>query len=225
MISRLPRWIESGAFILALLAGTVNAVGLLGFQHQAISHLSGTATLLGTQLFNSWSTSGHLIAIIISFLVGSAISGVFISNVSLKLGRQYEWLLCIEGALLILATYFLAHNSQTGSYFASAACGLQNALATTFSGAVVRTTHVTGIVTDLGIMIGSTLRGESFDKRKAKLFVIILCGFVSGGLAGTILFNHLAFYALMPPAILCLLLALGYRVYRKRIAYTTRSEK
>ena len=223
MISKLPRWIESGAFILSLLAGTVNAVGLLGFQHQAISHLSGTATLLGTQLFNDWASSAHLIGIVMSFLFGSAISGWFISNVSLKLGRQYEWLLCIESALLLSATYFLVAGSPTGSYFASAACGLQNALATTFSGAVVRTTHVTGIVTDLGIMIGSTLRGEAFDKRKAKLFVTILVGFICGGLVGAILFNHLAFYALLPPAVLCIILALGYRVYRKRIAYTSRS--
>ncbi|MCP8688225.1 hypothetical protein [Marinobacterium sedimentorum] len=39
MISKLRRGIESGAFMLALLAGTVNAVGLLGFAHQSISHL------------------------------------------------------------------------------------------------------------------------------------------------------------------------------------------
>lgn len=223
MISKLPRWIESGAFILALLAGTVNAIGLLGFQHQAISHLSGTATLLGTQLINDWSAAGHLSAIVVSFLVGSAISGLFISNVSLKLGRQYEWLLCIESLFLFAATYFLLNGSQTGSYFASAACGLQNALATTFSGAVVRTTHVTGIVSDLGIMIGSTLRGETFDKRKAKLFVTILLGFILGGIAGALLFKSLAFMALVVPAIVCILLALVYRIYRKRIAYINRA--
>ena len=41
VVSRLPKWVEYGAFILALVAGFVNAVGLLGFQHQSISHLSG----------------------------------------------------------------------------------------------------------------------------------------------------------------------------------------
>ncbi|MGR5092620.1 YoaK family protein [Vibrio maritimus] len=223
MISKLPRWIESGAFILALLAGTVNAVGLMGFQHQAISHLSGTATLLGTQLFNDWSAAGYLFAIVLSFLAGSAISGLFISNVSLKLGRQYEWLLCIESLFLFIAAYFLFQGSHMGTYFASAACGLQNALATTFSGAVVRTTHVTGIVTDLGIMIGSSLRGEPFDKRKAKLFVTIVFGFVLGGIAGAMLFYKLAFLSLAVPATACILLAIVYRIYRKRIAYTNRA--
>ncbi|SEF96181.1 YoaK family protein [Vibrio hangzhouensis] len=223
MISKLPRWIESGAFVLSLLAGTVNAIGLMGFQHQAISHLSGTATLLGTQLFADWSVAAHMFTIIISFLIGSAISGLFISNISLKLGRQYEWLLCIESAFLIIASYLLFHGSLSGSYFASAACGLQNALATTFSGAVVRTTHVTGIVTDLGIMIGSTLRGEAFDRRKAKLFATILTGFVAGGVAGAMLYSRMAFVALMVPAVACIVLALVYRVYRKRIAYTSKA--
>lgn len=50
MITKLPRWVEYGAFLLALLAGTVNAIGLLGFQHQAVSHISGTVTLLGTSI-------------------------------------------------------------------------------------------------------------------------------------------------------------------------------
>ena len=50
MISRLPSWVEAGAFSLALMAGVVNAVGLLGFSHQAVSHLTGTSTLLGAGL-------------------------------------------------------------------------------------------------------------------------------------------------------------------------------
>ncbi|MED5493455.1 MAG: DUF1275 family protein [Pseudomonadota bacterium] len=50
MISRLPSWVEAGAFSLALMAGVVNAVGLLGFSHQAVSHLTGTSTLLGARL-------------------------------------------------------------------------------------------------------------------------------------------------------------------------------
>ncbi|HAI90280.1 MAG TPA: DUF1275 domain-containing protein, partial [Alcanivorax sp.] len=47
MLTRLPRWVEVGAFLLAFLAGSVNAVGLLGFSHQSVSHLTGTTSLLG----------------------------------------------------------------------------------------------------------------------------------------------------------------------------------
>ncbi|WP_160061261.1 YoaK family protein [Psychromonas sp. L1A2] len=214
MISKLPRWVEYGSFVLALVAGLVNSVGLLGFQHQSVSHLSGTATLLGTGLINTnLSDTLHLVFILLSFLAGSVISGYFLNGGSLKLGRNYSGLLSLEAIFLFGAIYFLSNDSVNGHYLASAACGLQNALATTYSGAVVRTTHVTGIFTDIGIMLGSKLRGETFDRRKLTLFLLIICGFISGGLFGAYFFNLLKFQALYIPASICLLLALSYSIY------------
>lgn len=216
MLSKLPRWIEYGAFTLALLAGSVNAVGLLGFQHQSISHLSGTATLLGSSLLGSLEHSLHLLGILASFLFGAMISGLLLTSTSLKLGRHYDSLLFIEGLLLIIAIYFLNNGSLLGHYFASAACGLQNALASSYSGAIIRTTHVTGIFTDLGILLGSALRGEVFDKRKAMLFLLIISGFILGGFVGGLLYVKFAFMALIVPAIICFLLALAYKIYSAR---------
>lgn len=215
MISKLPRWVEYGAFILAAVAGFINAVGLLGFKHQSISHLSGTATMLGTGIINSTFVDVlHLAAILLSFLIGSIISGFFLRGGVLKLGRNYSGVLLLESLFLVLATCLLTQDSFGGHYLASAACGLQNALATTFSGAVVRTTHVTGIFTDLGIMLGAKLSGDPFDRRKALLFVLIVTGFISGGFFGAYFFSFLTFLALLIPAAICFLLALSYAIYR-----------
>lgn len=213
MANRLPKWIEFGAFTLALLAGTINAVGLLGFQHQSVSHLSGTVTLLGTELIAEDNSVFHLAGILFSFLVGSAISGFLLSSTSLKLGRHYDSLLIIEGIMLLFAVYFLKDYSTFGHYFASAACGLQNALATTYTNAIIRTTHVTGIFTDLGIMIGSAFRGKPFEKRKAILFILIILGFLLGGINGAVLYKSYHFYTLFFPAFVCFMLAITYRVY------------
>ncbi|HGF5134249.1 TPA: YoaK family protein [Vibrio parahaemolyticus] len=213
MITRLPRWVEYGAFLLALLAGCVNAVGLLGFQHQAITHLSGTVTQLGNSLLTGMDNSIHLLFIVFSFLIGSAFSGFFIESSALKLGRRYGVALCIEGSLLLLSLGFLVEGDSYGQYLASAACGLQNAMITTFSGAVVRTTHMTGIITDLGIMIGESLRGRQFDRRKAKLFLFIFFGFLLGGSVGAALFMAYGLYALVFPAILAFGIALIYWAY------------
>lgn len=214
MISKLPHWIEYGAFILSFVAGCVNAVGLLGFEHQAISHLSGTATLLGTGIGElSFNAVLHFSAILISFFIGAAFSGFLLHGSVLKLGRHYDTALFIEALLIFVSLYLLTKNSIYGHYLASAACGLQNALATTYSGAIVRTTHVTGIFTDLGIMLGETLSGERFDKRKAILFLLIIFGFIFGGTIGAFLFASYQFYALAVPGAICLLLALAYRIY------------
>lgn len=213
MISKLPKWVEYGAFTLALLAGCINVVGLLGFQHQAVSHLSGTATLLGNSLFSFSDDSLHLLAVLINFVIGSMISGFFLSSPSLKLGRHYDSLLVIEAIVLLSALYFLQQGSALGHYFASAACGLQNALVTKYSGAVIRTTHMTGIYTDLGIMLGAALRKEPFDQRKFILFMVIIIGFISGGSIGSLFYEYYQFYTLIIPVIICLALALAYRIY------------
>jgi uncharacterized membrane protein YoaK (UPF0700 family) len=213
---QLPKWVELGAFILALNAGYVNAVGVLGFQHQSVSHLSGTATLLGTSILNSSSQNIlHLSGVLLSFLVGSSIAGFLLHGPTLKLGRHYDTALLLESFILLISAILLISGSFYGHFFASAACGLQNALATTYSGAVIRTTHVTGIFTDLGIMLGNKFRGESLDARKAKLFLFIILGFILGGTAGALLYSHYEFKALFIPACLCLLMAAIYRGYAK----------
>ncbi|WP_116473330.1 YoaK family protein [Zobellella maritima] len=217
MISRLPRWIETGGFLLAALAGYVNAVGLLGFSHQSVSHLTGASTLLGVKLANLHGLEAlHLVFIILSFMLGAAFSGFFIEHVALKAGRRYGFALVVEGVLLVVAMLCLNHGFMAGHYFASMACGLQNAMVTTFSGAIVRTTHVSGLFTDIGIMLGARLRGHSLDSRKLILLAILISGFVLGGVLGALMFNLYRFNALAAPASLAILLAIVYGYFLSR---------
>ena len=216
MITRLPKWIEYGAFLLAGVAGYINAIGLLGFEHQSVSHLSGNATQLGTQLYaGALSQVIEIAGMLFAFFAGATLSGLLLYGATLQLGRHYDLALIIECLLLCLAAYLLSDSSYYGQLAASAACGLQNAMVTTYSGAVVRTTHLTGIFTDLGIMLGSALRGKGFDRRKAILFLLIISGFILGGTVGAAQFARFKFDALFAPAIVCLILALSYRIYSK----------
>lgn len=217
MITRLPKWIEYGAFILAFVAGCINAIGLLGFGQQALSHVSGTATLLGTLAFKSSLPSIlNLIGVLFTFLLGAAVAGFLLPRRALKRGRHYDTALVIEALLIFIAFILLSKGSYCGHFAASAACGIQNSLATTYSGAIVRTTHLTGIFTDLGIMAGSALRGEDFDKRKLTLFLLIIAGFISGGTFGAYLYGQFLFKALLAPAFICLTLAIIYRLHQQK---------
>lgn len=217
MISKLPKWIEYGAFVLAFVAGCINAIGLLGFEHQAVSHVSGTATLFGSSMLaGSFDDMLHLAGVLFSFFVGAGLSGYLLHGTQLKLSRRYDTALVAESLLIFTSFYLLSEGSFYGHFTASLACGMQNALATTYSGAIVRTTHLTGIFTDLGIMFGSVMRGKAFDKRKAILFGLIIIGFVTGGASGAYLFMLLQFHALLVPAVICLALAVLYRVHYRR---------
>ena len=194
--------------MLAFLAGSVNAVGLLGFSHQSVSHLTGTSSLLGQALAElALSNVLHLLFTLISFLAGAILSGLLITSTALKLGRHYGFSLLIEAALLILAMLFLQRGNDIGVYLASMACGLQNAMVTTYSGSIIRTTHLSGIFTDLGIMLGNRLRGIPLNGRRLLLFLLLISGFICGGVIGTLLFRLLHFSALIAPAALAALLA------------------
>ena len=216
MFTKLPRWVEVGAFWLAAIAGAVNAIGLLGFKHQGVSHLTGTSTLLGLSLVNlDLADSTHLILIIVSFMLGAALSGALIDNAVLRLGRRYSFALLIESALLLLAMLSLERGSNSGHFLASAACGLQNGMVSTYSGAAIRTTHVSGLFTDLGTMLGARLRGHAIDSRKAGLLVLLIVGFILGGSVGAYSYQHLQFTALAIPAGAAIALAIVNWLYRQ----------
>ncbi|MEN9559604.1 MAG: hypothetical protein RLZZ502_815 [Pseudomonadota bacterium] len=215
MFAKLPRWVEVGGFWLAAIAGSVNAIGLLGFQHQGISHLTGTSTLFGLALVKFELTeAAHLFFIILSFMGGAALSGVIIDGAVLRLGRRYSAALFIEAALLLWAMVALTRGNNMGHFLSSAACGLQNGMVSTYSGAAIRTTHVSGLFTDLGTMLGARLRGHALDSRKALLFVLLITGFIVGGAVGAYGFMRMQFHALGFPASAALLLALAYWVHR-----------
>lgn len=201
MMRKLPRWVEVGGFCLAMIAGALNAIGLLGFEHQSVSHLTGTSTLLGLAMVDgAASESLHLFLILLSFLLGAALSGAITNNAVLHLGRRYSFALAIEAGLVLLAMVALTRGSNSGHLLASAACGLQNGMVSTYSGAVVRTTHVSGLFTDLGTMLGSRLRGHAIDRRKAVLYLLLIAGFIGGGSVGAVAFRALGFDALLLPA-------------------------
>lgn len=214
MINRLPRWVEAGGFLLALNAGFINAVGVLGLTHQVVSHLTGVSTFLSVEIVSANTQDViHLILVIISFMLGAAYSGLVIGNTALKLGRSYSVALLSESALLLVALYLLSNGMMAGHFFASAACGLQNAMTTTYSGAVVRTTHVTGLFTDLGVELGLRFRGQKIDVRKFILYITLIAGFLIGGIAGALLFGHYQFSAMLVPCALTALVAVSYWLF------------
>ncbi len=217
MISKFPQWVWTGAWVLAFIAGIVNVVGLLGFEHQAITHLTGNTTLLAEALATrNLSAAVHFTILMGAFVAGAAISGFLIQDSALQLGRRYGVALLLVSMLLFASVPLLQHKSTYGMYTAACACGLQNAMVSTYSGAVVRTTHVSGMFTDLGIFLGHALRGLPVDTRRLKLCFLVISGFLSGGIAGTFAFLYLGYLALIFPACLTALVSIVYGLYLLR---------
>src|SRR5690348_15747439 len=122
MISKLPRWVWAGGCALAFVAGMINAVGLLGFKHQAITHLTGTTSMLAAAVASlDASAALHLAAVLASFVAGTVLSGFLIQDSTLQLGRRYGIALLLESILLCVAVEMMKRNSILGLYAASCA--------------------------------------------------------------------------------------------------------
>jgi len=162
------------------------------------------------------SQSLHFGAVIGAFVFGTVISGFIIQDSPLKLGRRYGIALLLESFLLCIAVPLLDRNNAWGLYSAACACGLQNAMMSTYSGTVVRTTHVSGMITDLGIFLGHAIRGIPVDVRRLGLCVIVISGFLCGGIAGTLAFHRLGYSALFIPGAITASTAFAYGLYNLR---------
>lgn len=224
MISKLPRWVWSAAWVLAFIAGIINVVGILGFEHQAVTHLTGNTSMLAGAIASlDFNGAARFALVIGSFVTGAALSGFIIQDSALQLGRRYGVALFLESLLLFLAVPLLAHRHPCGLYAAACACGLQNAMASTYSGTVVRTTHISGMFTDLGIFVGHALRRLPVDSKRLRLCVVVISGFFCGGILGTLAFQTWGSAALYIPAILTGLAAISYCLYQFRARHGSKN--
>lgn len=214
VLRQLPRWAWIGGGVLAFIAGIVNAAGYMGFRHQSITNLTGSTSLLGIALGTAdGREAGHWVLSISAFLGGAVLSGLIVQQRTLKLGRHYGVALLLESLLLFAAVPLLDAGNPIGLYLASMGAGLQNGMASTYSGMVFRTTHVSGMFTDLGIYIGQRLRGLPVDNLRIRVCMLVIGSFLSGSAAGALLFRALQERTLLIPAVLTGLCGMSYSVY------------
>lgn len=212
---------------LAFVAGAANAGGFLAVG-QYTSHMSGIVSSLADNL-----TLGEINAVVtglsslLSFLFGAATSAMVINwGRRRQMHSLYAMPLMLEATLLIcfglIGTNLEAHRVLFVPVTVCLLCyvmGLQNAMITKISKAEIRTTHVTGLVTDIGIELGklfywnlgdaaaATGGAIRADREKLRLLGSLLLSFLAGGLTGAIGFKHLGFVATIPLAIVLLTLA------------------
>lgn len=151
-------------FLLSFLAGSVNAGGYLA-AHRFVSHVTGFSTLFGVGAAQGhWDEAAGILSVPIYFLLGVMISAYLVDRRVHRGERpHYAMVMSLVCGCLMIAAFggYFHYFGEFGSEpklkkdyillaLLCAASGLQNAAISTASGATVRTTHLTGLTTDLG---------------------------------------------------------------------------
>lgn len=215
--------ILAGGVCLTAMAGFVNVV-VLGVFSVPVSHMTGAVSRLGMDLVDGNSSDLMVILmIVVGFLMGAVLSGAIIGRPRLEPGRRYGLALLAESAALGGAAYLLSSGTQAGIPVAAMACGIQNGMASSYYGLIIRTTHVTGTVTDLGFLLGQRLRGMPVEGWKIGLLTALLVGFLAGCVAGQVLLDASGPSALAYPAMAALVAGMGYFSWRSVVAHSGRA--
>ena len=185
-----PAWVLLGGCILAFLAAAVNADFMLRLG-VSVSHLTGDLSRITSETVKvgaRWSDEAAVLCLsLVGFVGGAATAGFFIHHPGVQLSRPYGRSVIFVG-LLLMATHLLARHSLLWTCFVAAwACGMQNALATRYRGLVLRTTHITGLLTDLGQLIGMRLRGHPIENWKITTPLALSAAFATGATVGALL--------------------------------------
>lgn len=217
MINKLPKWILWGGCVLAFNAGCINSTALVGFTHLSASHVTGNVTLFASAFAKGEFTQMAMVCVVLlSFLFGATISGFVVGSTALKAGRRYGVALLIEACLLTVALLLFSEQSFLGQVFSAMACGLQNAMVATYSGAVIRTTHLTGLTSDMGSALGNWLAGRQVNKKMFVFQSMIWYSFCGGGVVGAFGYLHFKYLTLILPIVIVLSLASAYQIYYRK---------
>jgi uncharacterized membrane protein YoaK (UPF0700 family) len=211
-----PTWL-----MLAFSAGSVNATAVLACQRY-VTHVTGTATKLGLE-WKHTELMAEFGAVLICFVLGAMFSGFLINGRAHRGKRPLYALPLLIVAALIASVGAVGDAGLFGPFgqtvdtpadftllsMLSFAMGLQNAAVATSTGLLVRTTHLTGPATDLGIHLVELFYSTGEDRLTAKRHGALRAGkiscFILGAVASVPLAAHVEYLAFLMPAFVTLL--------------------
>ncbi len=210
---------------LAFVAGAINAGGFLAVQ-QYTSHMTGIVSAMADN-FVLGNMALVLVGLgaLLSFMMGAACSAVLVHYARRKdMHSEFALPLLLEAALLLIFGLLGARLMGVAGLFVPVTVmllcfmmGLQNAVISKLSNAEIRTTHVTGLVTDIGIEIGKLLYWNRHptsvaltvlaNRQRLRILLLLVGAFFVGGVAGAFGFQTVGFSATIPLAFLLVLMA------------------
>lgn len=221
------------ASLLSFVAGIVNVAGFLAVQ-RLTTNVTGHFAFFVDEIFKLNFLQGLIYFLyIFFFFLGSFVSSFVVEVLSKKSDRLIYIIPTIAESIILLTLalsgqFLTAHNPNVLACSLLFAMGLQNSLVTSISNATVRTTHLTGLFTDLGIELSQLFFYRQKDQKNKlhssiKLRLTIITFFFLGGLLGGILYASLKLYILAIAAAV-LIIGILYDELKLKLILKTRNQ-
>ena len=201
--------------ILTCLAGAVNAISIFGYDGTTVSHLTGLVSKVAINITEgSFEGVWEVLRVILLFFLGAVVSGFITGERAFYLHKRYGFIIIAIGVLIFIP-YFLP--IKYGVLVFAFVMGLQNGMVVSFKGIVVRMTHMSGNITDLGVFIGYKLRKNNNEKLITGLipFVAII-SFIIGGILGILLYKSIHNIVFFITSSIYLILGIVYFILRNK---------
>ena len=212
-------------FTLAFVAGATNAGAFLAVR-QYTSHMTGIVSSMADNLaLGNVELALSAFGGLLSFLMGAAASAILVNYARRRAWHsEFALPLLLEAALLLCFGLLGARLTAIEGLFVPATVmllcfmmGLQNAVISKLSNAEIRTTHVTGVVTDIGIELGKLIywnrhtapEGQDVlaNRGRLKVLSVLVLSFFGGGVLGALGFKYVGYSVTIPLALVLVLLA------------------
>ena len=195
------------ASLLSFVAGIVNVAGFLAIQ-KLTTNVTGHFAFFVDEVFKLDFRQGFIYFLYIFFFFLGSFSSSFLVEYIAKKNSNYTYIIptAIEGIILSSVALFgpqlFLMNPNLIGFILLFAMGLQNSLVTRISNATVRTTHLTGLFTDLGIELAQLFFYREVPARKKlftsiKLRLTIISFFFAGGIVGGIFYSSIGLHVLL----------------------------
>lgn len=196
-IKQSKAWVYSTAFLMSFNGGFINLICLISVLRYPVGYVTGNLTDAGASVAHGhYFAFFYLLFLIVCFLFGSILSGLIVKSQALKMDKRYDLCLILQFIIVLSSMILLSRLDKTAAYLLAFTMGLQNAMTTHYGSALIRTTHMTGTTTDLGLLISQWLKGESIQFWKVRLYCCLIFGFMIGAVMGTILYGYLQAFSL-----------------------------
>jgi uncharacterized membrane protein YoaK (UPF0700 family) len=223
-VQRTPQANTRLGVTLAAVAGAANAGGFLAV-NQYTSHMTGVLSGMADALVLGHTDIALVgLAMLMAFLTGAMCTAILVNwGMRHHMHSAYGLPLLLEAALLLVFGLFGGAIAVAAHLFVPLTVvllcfimGLQNAVITKISRAEIRTTHITGLVTDMGIELGKLLYVNPSpselpvraNRDKLRLQGKLIVAFASGALVGAFGFKHLGYISTVPLAVALLALVI-----------------